>query len=93
MAIFTLLDYSHKKKYSQEIWTVKLRLLLISENMLKNIAATRSDCTTKDENMVVSYKTDYIVPDLIDFFGDDRKAVTKQIQKRDIHICKKHYIN
>ena len=38
--------------------------------MLKIIATARSECTTKYENKA-SYKTDYIVPDLIDFFGDD----------------------
>ena len=28
------------------------------------------ECTAKQENKV-SYNTSYIVPDLIDFFGDD----------------------
>ena len=50
-----------------EIWTVKLRFLLIYENMLKSIAMARSQCTAKHENKA-SYNTDYIVPDLI---GDD----------------------
>ena len=50
-----------------EIWTVKLRFLLIYENMLKSIAMARSECTAKHENKA-SYNTDYIVPDLI---GDD----------------------
>ena len=53
-----------------EIWVVKLRFLLIYENMLKSIATTRSECTAKHENKA-SHNTDYIVPDLIDFFGDD----------------------
>ena len=30
----------------------------------------KSKCTAKQENKA-SYSTDYIVPDLIDFFGDD----------------------
>ena len=55
---------------SLEIWAVKLRFLLIYENMLKSIATARSECTAKQENKA-SYNTDYIVPDLIDFFGDD----------------------
>ena len=37
--------------------------------MLKSIA-TVSDCKAKQENKA-SYNTDYIVPDLIEFFGDD----------------------
>ena len=52
------------------MWTVKLRFLLIYENMLKSIAMARNECTTKHENKV-SYNIDYIVPNLIDFFGDD----------------------
>ena len=38
--------------------------------MLQNIVTTRSECRTKQENKT-SYNTDYIGPDLIDFFGDD----------------------
>ena len=38
--------------------------------MLKNIAAARSECTAKHENKA-SHNTDYIVSDLIEFFGDD----------------------
>ena len=37
--------------------------------MLKNIATTRSECTAKHKTKA-SYNTDYIVPDMIDFFGD-----------------------
>ena len=40
--------------------------------MLKNIAAIRSECTAKQENKT-SYNTYYIIPNLIDFFGDDCK--------------------
>ena len=50
--------------------SVKLRFLLISENMLKSITTARSECTAKQENKA-NFNTDYIVPDLIDFFGDD----------------------
>ena len=55
---------------SQEIWAVKLRFLLIHENMLKSIATARSEFTAKHKNKA-SYNTDYIVPDLINFLGDD----------------------
>ena len=53
-----------------EIRAVKLRFLLIYEIMLKSIATTRSECTAKQENKA-SNNTYYIVPDLIDFFGND----------------------
>ena len=45
----------------------------ISFNLRKyveSIATARSECTAKQENKA-SYNTDCIVPDLIDFFGDD----------------------
>ena len=42
--------------------------------MLKNIATARSGCTAKHENKV-SHHTDYIAPDLINFFGDDWKEI------------------
>ena len=38
--------------------------------MLKSITIARSECTAKHEDKA-SYNTDYIIPDLIDFFGDD----------------------
>ena len=38
--------------------------------MLESIATARSECTAKHENKA-SRNTDYIVSDLIDFFGDD----------------------
>ena len=44
----------------------KTQIFLIYENMLKSIATARSECTAKQEN-----NTDYIVPDLIEAFGDD----------------------
>ena len=72
------------------MWIVKHRVLLIYGNRLKSIAATRSKCVTKHENKA-SYKTDYIVPDLIDFFGGDSKEFRAQIEKRNIYICKKYF--
>ena len=63
-------EHTHKTKHSLEVWTVKLRFLLIYKNMLKSTATARSECTAKQENKA-SYNTYYIVPDLIDFFGDD----------------------
>ena len=48
--------------------------------MLKSIATARSECTTKHENKA-SYNTDYIVPDLIDFFNDDWKEVITDWKK------------
>ena len=59
-----------QEKCRLEIWAVKLRFLLIYEIMLKSIATARSECTAKHENKS-RYKTDYITPDLNDFFGDD----------------------
>ena len=57
--------------------------------MLKGIATARSECTAKQENKA-SYNTYYIVPDLIDFFGNDWKDVKTQAEHRKIHICKKY---
>ena len=82
------LKHSHKKKHSLEMRTVKF--LLIYEIMLKSIATARSECTAKQENKA-SYNTYCIVPDLIDFFGDDWKEIKTQIEKRNIHNCKKHF--
>ena len=73
---------------SLEIWALKLRFLVIYENILKSIATAHSEYTATQENMA-SYNTDDIVPDLIDFFGDDWKEVKTQTGKRYIHNCKK----
>ena len=62
------------------IRVVKLRFLLIYEIMLKSIATARSECTSKLEN-IASYNTYYIVPDLIDFFGDNWKEIEKRMKK------------
>ena len=57
----------------------------------ESIATVRSKCTAKYENKA-SYSTDYIVPDLIEFFGNDRKEFKTQIEKRNTSICKKYCI-
>ena len=57
--------------------------------MLKGIATIRSECTVKHENNA-SYDTDYIVPNLIDFFDNDWKEIKTQIEKRNIHNFKKY---
>ena len=49
--------------------------------MLESIATARSECTSKQENKA-SYNTYYIVPDLIDFFGDDWKEIKTQTEKK-----------
>ena len=56
--------------------------------MLKSIAMTSSECTTKHENKV-SYNTD-IVYNLIEFFGDDYKEIRTHIEKKNIHNSKKN---
>ena len=48
--------------------------------MLKSIATARSECTAKHENKA-SYCTGYIVPDLIDLFGNDRKEIKCGLKK------------
>ena len=55
--------------------------------MLKSIVTARSACTAKQENKA-SYNTDYIVPDLIDFFGDDWKEIKTQTEKETFIIVK-----
>ena len=57
--------------------------------MLNSIATVGSECTAKQENKA-SYNTYYMVPDLIDFFGDEWKEIKMQTEKRNIHICKKY---
>ena len=54
--------------------------------MLKTIATARSECTSKHFNKV-TYNTDYIVPDLVDFFGDDLKEIKTHTEERNIYIC------
>ena len=80
----TIPEYSHKKK---EIWAVKLRFLLIFQ---KNIATARTECTTKHENKA-SYNTDYLVPDLIEFFGNDWNEI-KLTLKKEIFIYVKNIV-
>ena len=57
--------------------------------MLKSTATARSECIARHENKT-SYNTDYIIPDLIGFFGDDWKEIKTQIEKRNIYDCKKY---
>ena len=57
--------------------------------MLKIIATACSECTVKQENKAI-YNTYYIVPDLINFFGDDLKEIKMQTEERNIHNCKKY---
>ena len=58
--------------------------------MLKDIATARSESTAKQENKASCNKY-YIVPDLIDFLGNDWKEIKTQAEKRNIHICKKYF--
>ena len=55
--------------------------------MLKSIATARSECTAKHENKG-SYNADYIVPDLIDFFGNAWKEIKTQIEKEIFIVAK-----
>ena len=57
--------------------------------MLKSIPTARSECTAKYENKA-SYSTDYVVSDPIHFFGVVCKEIKRQIEKRNIYICKKY---
>ena len=57
--------------------------------MFKNIATARSECTVQYENLA-SYNTDSIVTDVIDFFGDDWKAIRKLIEKINFYIYENH---
>ena len=68
--VIKLSSKAEPQEISLKIWAAKLRYLLIYENMLKSIATAHSECTAKQENKA-SYNTYYIVPDLIDFFGND----------------------
>ena len=54
---------------------------------MKSIATSRSECTAKHENKT-SYNTDYIAPDMNDFFGDDWKEIKTQIGKSNTFNCK-----
>ena len=65
---------------------------LINENMLKSIATARSEWKARYEHKA-SYSTDYIVLNLIDFFGNDWKVIKTPIEKRNIHNFKKYFTN
>ena len=49
--------------------------------MLKSTATARSECPAKQESKA-SNNTYYIVPDLIDVFGDDWKEIKTQTEKK-----------
>ena len=55
--------------------------------MLKSTVTARSECTAKQENKA-SYNTYYIVPNLIDFFGEDRKEIKTQTEKKMFILVK-----
>ena len=57
--------------------------------MLKSIAMARNECTAKQENKA-SYNTDYTVPDLVHFFGNDWKNIKTQTEKTNLHSCRKY---
>ena len=57
-------------RHSQEIWAVKLRFLLIYENMVRNVTTTRSECTAKYGDKA-GYNIVFTVSDLIDFLSDN----------------------
>ena len=59
--------------------------------MLKSIATTRSECTAKHENNV-SYNTDYIVPNLIDFWKEMIEKKSKRRLKKEIIIIVKKIV-
>ena len=47
--------------------------------MLKSIVTACSECKAKQENKA-SYNTYYIVPDFIEFFGNDLKEIEKRMK-------------
>ena len=55
--------------------------------MLKNIVTARSECTVIQENKT-SYNTDYIVSDLMDFFGDTEERSKRRLKKEIFIIVK-----
>ena len=74
------------------VWKYGRRTLISFDlrKYVENNCNGRSVCVTKHENKVI-YNTDYIVPDLIDFFSKYWKKIRTQIEKRNICICKKYY--
>ena len=59
--------------------------------MLKSIATSRSECLAKQENKVIaiiSYNTDYIAPDSIEFFGDEKRSKRRLKKKKNSLIVK-----
>ena len=70
---------------------VKLRFLLIYENMLKSIATARSECTAKHKSKA-SYNTDYTVSDLIEFFLAMIEKRSKCRLKKEIFVFVKSIV-
>ena len=48
-----------------------------------------SEFTAKHEKKA-SYNSNYVVFDLIDFFGDDSKEIKIKVEKINIHNCKEY---
>ena len=59
--------------------------------MLKSIATARSGCTAKHENKA-SYSTDYIVPDLVDFFLAMIEKRSKRTLKKEMFLFVKNIV-
>ena len=55
--------------------------------MLKSVRTAGSECTAKQEKKA-SYNTYYIVPDLINFFGNDWREIKTQTEKEIFIILK-----
>ena len=51
---------------------------------------TKQNKRAQGDKKTKSTTTDYIDPDLIDFFGVDYKEIKTQTEKRNIHYCKKY---
>ena len=61
------------------------------ENLLKSIATACSECIAKHENKA-RHNTDYIVPDLIDFFLAMIEKRSKRRLKKEIFIFVKNTV-
>ena len=59
---------------------------MVFKNILENIATVHSEYTRKYVNMV-SYNTDYVFPDLIDFLGDIEKELGSRLKKKKRNAC------
>ena len=57
--------------------------------MMENIATAITECKEKQGNKA-SYNTDYLLADLIEFFGHDWKEIKMKTEKNNSHNCKKY---